>query len=135
MKTTNNSNKQPMLHHIPISLTVAHVGFGGNSGPKKEFFYAFDQEVIILKDINTKVTISLSDATHKDFSIEQIIFSNVENILIKEGNKNSKRTISFKNISLNPCSIEVSILCSYNKTGQVIHFNCDPQVINDPVGD
>ncbi len=135
MKTTNNTNELPVVLNIPISLTVAHVGFGGNSGPKKEFFYAFNQEVIILKDINTKVIISLSDATHKDFSIEQIIFSNVQNVLIKEDNNNSKRTICFKNISLNPCSIEVSILCSYKKGDLVVHFNCDPQVINDPVAD
>ena len=127
---------------IEIELSVAIIGFGGNTGSNNQYFYAFSHKRIILPRTNMHVTVKFSKHTTKNFRMKDVIFSNGQCMLKVctdlEYNKNH-RSICFKNISTESCTVDVSILCTYqldacdeNILPILDTFNCDPQVINDP---
>lgn len=112
---------------IEIKLSVAYVGFGGNTGEYK-YFFAFSNPNIIVTKPNTVIKILLSESMQENFSIKNYVSTDI----IKDITTTTK---SGKSIVLNDSNtqsqlIDFSIIV-YDKKRDY-YFSCDPQVLNSP---
>ncbi|WP_127172243.1 hypothetical protein [Xanthomonas euvesicatoria] len=116
---------------IPITLTVAHVEFGGNTG-RGAYFYSFSPDLLICGKGEQGVTLRYAfckSVPHR-FKIISLLNSDSTGQIgpaeiasdgswVQVVNANKERTLIF-----------FSVVVKDTHTGT--HFSCDPQVGNDP---
>ncbi|MEA9579920.1 hypothetical protein VC218_13735 [Xanthomonas nasturtii] len=121
-----------------IKLTVARVGFGGNTGAG-EYFYSFAPDLLIVdKDdgISTLTYHFDEDVVPKHFKIKSLLttdaFKQIGEPLIAPGG----RSVVVVNANSVPTLIFLTLIVEdpsrKDKKGNKVWFSCDPQVGNDP---
>ncbi len=112
-----------------IELTVAYVGFGGNIG-KGEYFYSYNENVIMVKKPGTELNFELSTETNSRFSITGLVTTDSNGQFEKPSQKSGDRSIQVKDNNTNAQLTLVSVLV-FDIDKQVT-ISCDPQVLNVP---
>ncbi|MBB3800820.1 hypothetical protein FHR47_001054 [Xanthomonas arboricola] len=121
-----------------IKLTVARVGFGGNTGAG-EYFYSFAPDLLIVDKDDGVSTLTYhfdEEVVPKYFKIKSLLNTDSfkqlgEPVIHEEGrsvcvvNDNSIATLIF-------LSLIVEDPTRTDKKGNKVWFSCDPQVGNDP---
>jgi hypothetical protein len=121
-----------------IKLTVARVGFGGNTGAG-EYFYSFAPDLLIVdKDdgISTLTYHFDEDVVPKHFKIKSLLttdaFKQISEPVIAAGG----RSVEVINANSVPTLIFLTLIVEdptrKDKKGNKVWFSCDPQVGNDP---
>ncbi|PPU73619.1 MULTISPECIES: hypothetical protein [Xanthomonas] len=119
-------------HHLCISLTVADVGFGGNTGAGK-YFYSFSPDLALACKGQSPLAMRYTFAkeVRPNFKIRSVLTSDskdqiVQPIMADEDgrgvtviNRNNAATLIFLSFVV-------------EDTDKMILFSCDPQVGNDP---
>lgn len=114
---------------IVVSLSVARVGHGGNTG-KGQYFYSFEPDNILVADPDTVVAFELSDDTPDEIEIWKIVTSSPAQFRDVKFGKDH-RSASLINANTVEQLISVSVLVTDKRAdGRVL--NCDPQMINVP---
>jgi hypothetical protein len=112
-----------------IELTVAYVGFGGNIG-KGEYFYSYNENVIMVTKADTELDFVLSNETSKDFIIKTLVTTDSHNQFDVPSQKNGNRSIQVKDFNNNAQLTYVSVLVE--DTARSVLLSCDPQILNVP---
>ncbi|MEA9554603.1 hypothetical protein VC273_01275 [Xanthomonas nasturtii] len=121
-----------------IKLTVARVGFGGNTGAG-EYFYSFAPDLLIVDKDDGVSTLTYhfdEDVVPKHFKIKSLLttdaFKQISEPLIAPGG----RSVSVVNANSVPTLIFLTLIVEdpsrKDKKGNKVWFSCDPQVGNDP---
>lgn len=115
-----------------ITLDVAYVGTGGNTGDGK-YFFSYDPNVIVVVDPGIDMTIYLTDATAESIGIGDFISSDALAQITTYEIQPDGRSVIFHNTNTQPYVIQVVLMLHDT---DVKHPNvgivCDPQVINRP---
>ncbi|WP_115514879.1 MULTISPECIES: hypothetical protein [Xanthomonas] len=121
-----------------IKLTVARVGFGGNTGAG-EYFYSFAPDLLIVDKDDGVSTLTYhfdEDVVPKHFKIKSLLttdaFKQIGEPLIAPGG----RSVVVVNANSVPTLIFLTLIVEdpsrKDKKGNKVWFSCDPQVGNDP---
>jgi hypothetical protein len=114
---------------IVVQLSVVNVQSGGNAG-RGQYFYSFDQDVILVEKANTVMEFSLSADTPEQFSIRSVVSSDATEQLIDFKFSKDARTVTLLNTCKSPTLITLALLVWDKKSQR--NVLCDPQVINSP---
>ncbi|KHL57620.1 hypothetical protein [Xanthomonas cannabis] len=121
-----------------IKLTVARVGFGGNTGAG-EYFYSFAPDLLIVDKDDGVSTLTYhfeEDVVPKHFIIKSLLTTDAfkqigDPVIAPDG-----RSVEVVNANSVPTLIFLTIIVEdptrTDKKGNKVWFSCDPQVGNDP---
>jgi hypothetical protein len=125
------SASTPTQATMEITLTVAHVVFGGNAGHGK-YFYSFSPDVVTLHKGQSPITIiySLDKEVGENFQIVDVLTSDAKNQIGPVKLRKKGRSAELVNLNNTKTLIFFSVLIRDEKRGEL--FSCDPQVGNDP---
>lgn len=117
-----------------VSLEVAYVGNGGNTGGGK-YFYSFNPDPIQVVESGVEMVFALSDSTSPTIKIVDFTSSDalgqLTGITI---NKIDQRSVTFTNKNTVPYLIQVAVVVSDSDSKhENANVICDPQIINTPV--
>jgi hypothetical protein len=112
-----------------IELTVAFVGFGGNIG-KGEYFYSYNENVIMVTKADEELNFILSSETAKNFKISNLVTTDSNNQFESPVKQAGDRSIKVLDKNSNAQLTLVSVLVEDTERGVLI--SCDPQVLNVP---
>lgn len=112
-----------------IELTVAYVGFGGNIG-KGEYFYSYNENVIMVSKPDQELNFELSSETASRFKITGLVTTDSNNQFEKPSQKSGDRSIQVKDNNTNAQLTFVSVIVE--DTVRAVTLSCDPQVLNVP---
>ncbi|MBN8887744.1 MAG: hypothetical protein J0I77_18605 [Rudaea sp.] len=127
-KTINKPTKpSPGMEYV---LTVARVGFGGNTGDGK-YFYAFSQHPIhiIGKKGAFQMTFTLSDETHEDIIITNGVSGDTGYQVMIDPETNGRSAWATNTNSENTL-FTFGLVLQNKRTNE--YLICDPEVINVP---
>ncbi|MBV6812807.1 hypothetical protein ACE15N_00575 [Xanthomonas campestris pv. passiflorae] len=116
---------------IPIELTVAHVGFGGNTG-RGTYFYSFSPDLLICGKGEQGVTLRYAfckSVPHR-FKIISLLNSDSTGQIGPAKIDPNGSWVEVVNANNDQTLIFFSVVVKDTHTGA--HFSCDPQVGNDP---
>ncbi|AOL17999.1 hypothetical protein ABQW55_000600 [Xanthomonas citri pv. malvacearum] len=116
---------------IPITLTVAHVEFGGNTG-RGAYFYSFSPDLLIVGKGEQDVTLRYAfckSVPHR-FKIISLLNSDSTGQIGPQHIDPDGRGVQVVNANKDRTLIFFSVVVKDTHTGN--HFSCDPQVGNDP---
>lgn len=112
-----------------ITLNVARVDNGGNTGAGK-YFYSFNDNIITIDEPDTEMKFELGADTASTIIITGMVssdsFSQLVNVSVDPGG----RFVTVTNKNTVEYLIQVAVLTYDEKSGE--SFICDPQVINIP---
>ncbi|CEJ42790.1 hypothetical protein ACSAMZ_01565 [Xanthomonas citri pv. bilvae] len=116
---------------IPITLTVAHVEFGGNTG-RGAYFYSFSPDLLIVGKGEQDVTLCyrFCGSVPKRFKIISLLSSDATGQIGKPDINPDGQSVTVVNANNKPTLIFFTVVVKDTITGA--HFSCDPQVGNDP---
>lgn len=117
---------------LEYQLTIARVGFGGNTGEGK-YFYAYSRDPIHLvgKGKNLTMRFSLSNETSGDFKIRQGVGTNFAwDQIVKPKISDDARSVSMTNKNDKHCLFNIGIVVHDAFADELIV--CDPEVVNVP---
>ncbi|KQQ82545.1 hypothetical protein ASF73_19895 [Xanthomonas sp. Leaf131] len=117
---------------LDISLTVADVGFGGNTGGSK-YFYSFSPDLALACKGQSPFTMNyrFDDVVQKYFKIRSVLTTDSKEQIVQpiEIHKDG-----YGATVINRNEVPTLIFLSFivEDTNKKILFSCDPQVGNDP---
>jgi uncharacterized protein (DUF924 family) len=114
---------------MKITLTVAYVGFGGNTG-NGEYFFCYDTDAIILNENDTQVEFVFSSATSSEFKMKDFVTTDVNDQFKESIKAIDNRSLQVMNRNSRSQLCFVSILVLDKKRNKIM--SCDPQVVNNP---
>jgi len=114
---------------MKIQLTVAYVGFGGNTGGG-QYFYSYFPDTIKVNKENETLEFVLSDATDKRFEIDTLVSTDANSQFKLPVLRSDKRSLDVLDVNSKPQLTLVSIVVKDTISG--LHISCDPQVLNVP---
>lgn len=131
-KAKTVKSKKSSTDILEYELTIARVGFGGNTGEGK-YFYAYSRNPIHLmgKSKNLAMRFSLSKETSSDFKICQGVGTNFAwDQIVKPKISDDARSVSMTNKNDKHCLFNIGIVVhdAFNNEFVV----CDPEVVNVP---
>ena len=115
---------------MKIELTIAYVGFGGNTG-EGQYFFSYSPNTAIVKTANTELDFVFSDATTDNFKMFEMVTCDVSNQFSKAIKSSDQRSMKVINSNTKPQLTIVSILVEDSARKNKI-VSCDPQVLNVP---
>ncbi|CAD0303214.1 hypothetical protein ABQZ69_17830 [Xanthomonas sp. WHRI 8391] len=116
---------------IIITLTVARVDFGGNTG-KGEYFYSFSPDLLLVGKGQQDVTLVYRfdvDVPYQ-FRIRSLLSSDAHDQLEEPEIADDGRSVSVLNRNNKATLIFLTVIIEDEK--RKLLFSCDPQVGNDP---
>jgi hypothetical protein len=116
---------------VDITLTAAHVVFGGNAGHGR-YFYSFSPDVITVGKGQTPVKLiyRLDKEVSHHFKIRAVLNSDARGQIERTAIAPDGRSAEVYNLNTVQTLIFFSVLIYDDKRDQL--FSCDPQVGNDP---
>jgi regulatory protein YycH of two-component signal transduction system YycFG len=114
---------------MKIELTVAYVGFGGNTG-NGEYFYSYYPNTIMVESANTQLDFVFSTETSTDLVMHELVSSDTENEFGVATKAPDGRSILLMDHNNKPLLIAVSIVV--HDKNRNVYISCDPQVLNVP---
>jgi hypothetical protein len=116
---------------VEITLTAAHVVFGGNAGHGR-YFYSFSPDVITVGKGQTPVKLiyRLDKEVSQHFKIRAVLNSDARGQIEHTTIAPDGRSADVYNLNTVQTLIFFSVLIYDDKRDQL--FSCDPQVGNDP---
>ncbi|KLD74870.1 hypothetical protein FZ025_08045 [Xanthomonas hyacinthi] len=116
---------------VEITLTAAHVVFGGNAG-RGRYFYSFSPDVITVGEGQTPVTLiyRLDKEVSPHLKIRAVLNSDARGQIQSTTIAKDGRSAEVLNLNTVQTLIFFSVLVYDDKREQL--FSCDPQVGNDP---
>lgn len=112
-----------------VTLNVARVDNGGNTGAGK-YFYSFNDNIITIDQPDTEMTFELGADTASTIVVTGMVSSDSFSQLVNVRVNPDGRSVSVTNKNTVEYLIQVAVLAYDEKTGE--SFICDPQVINIP---
>lgn len=117
------------LINLPVSLTLARVNFGGNTG-RGRYFFDFSTGSILVQEAKTLLVITLSPDTPQEIVIDSLVSSDARGQMGVPRITNFSRTVEVAVDNSQPYIIQVGVILRDEKSGELIV--CDPQVICRP---
>lgn len=117
------------LINLPVSLTLARVNFGGNTG-RGRYFFDFSTGSILVQEAKTLLVITLSPDTPQEIVIDSLVSSDARGQMGVPRITNFSRTVEVAVDNNQPYIIQVGVILRDEKSGELIV--CDPQVICRP---
>jgi hypothetical protein len=116
---------------VEITLTAAHVVFGGNAGHGR-YFYSFSPDVITVGKEQMPVTMiyRLDKEVSHHFRIRAVLNSDARGQIQSTTIAEDGRSAAVFNLNTMQTLIFFAVLVYDSKREQL--FSCDPQVGNDP---
>ncbi|KLD69933.1 hypothetical protein [Xanthomonas pisi] len=124
--------KEKGKHILPISLTVADVGFGGNTGGSK-YFYSFSPDLALACKGQSPLTMvySFAKEVRGNFQIRSVLTTDSKEQIVHPI-EISPDGRSATVINRNEVATLIFLSFVVEDTDKKILFSCDPQVGNDP---
>ncbi len=124
--------KEKGKHILPISLTVADVGFGGNTGGSK-YFYSFSPDLALACKGQSPLTMvySFAKEVRCNFQIRSVLTTDSKEQIVHPI-EISPDGRSATVINRNEIATLIFLSFVVEDTDKKILFSCDPQVGNDP---
>lgn len=117
------------LINLPVSLTLARVNFGGNTG-RGRYFFDFSTGSILVQEAKTLLVITLSPDTPQEIVIDSLVSSDARGQMGVPRITNFSRAVEVAVDNSQPYIIQVGVILRDEKSGELIV--CDPQVICRP---
>ncbi|AKC80304.1 hypothetical protein XarzCFBP7410_07640 [Xanthomonas arboricola pv. zantedeschiae] len=118
-----------------IKLTVARVGFGGNTGAG-EYFYSFAPDLLIVDKHDKASTLHYyfdEDVVPRHFKIRSLLSSDALKQIGQPTISPDGRSVHVTNANSVPTLIFLTIIVEdESRKDKKTWFSCDPQVGNDP---
>ncbi|WP_257387130.1 hypothetical protein [Tahibacter caeni] len=114
--------------HIPVSLTVARVPEGGNTGHER-YFFVFEPHPVLVRLSDSRLTFSLSDES-PNYIIEDMITSDARDQIGPFEIAPSGREVTVAVRNSVAYLVQVALLLRDKETGETVV--CDPQVVCRP---
>ena len=116
---------------VVVTLTVARVEFGGNTG-KGEYFYSFSPDLLLVGKGQQDVTLlyRFDDEVPYQFRIRSLLSSDAHDQIKKPHIAEDGRSVSVVNRNTKATLIFFTVIIEDEK--RKLLFSCDPQVGNDP---
>jgi hypothetical protein len=116
---------------IKVQLNLASVESGGNTASGR-YFYSFTPDLIIVKQSPTTIVFEFSPDTARHYRIEDLVTTDAKFQLSRSLTSDDGRTMTIDNRNTERSLIFISVLV--RDTSNDVLINCDPQMINVPVG-